>query len=139
MNTPKYEIPTEMRDLAEKSVDQARKAFEGFVSAAQRAAGQVDTATASVQSNTKSIGTKAMGFAEQNVRSAFDLAQKLVRAKDFQEVLTLQTDYARSQMTVIQDQAKELGSAVQSAAQGAVQTATSTVDSTAHQATHGEG
>ncbi|HEX4768258.1 MAG TPA: phasin [Lichenihabitans sp.] len=133
MNTPNYEIPTEMRDLAEKSVDQARKAFEGFVNAAQRAAGQADTAANSVQSNAKSIGTKAMGFAEQNVRSAFDLAQKLVRAKDLQEVLSLQTDYARSQMTTIQDQAKELGTIVQSAAQGAVQSATSTVNSTTQQ------
>ncbi len=133
MNTPNYEIPSEMRDLAEKSVDQARKAFEGFVNAAQRAAGQADTTANSVQSNAKSIGTKAMGFAEQNVRSAFDLAQKLVRAKDLQEVLSLQTDYARNQMTTIQDQAKELGTIVQSAAQGAVQSATSTVHSATRQ------
>lgn len=119
MTTPQYEIPADMRDLAEKSVDQARRAFEGFVSAAQKAAGQADSAASSVQSNTKSIGSKAMSFAEQNVRTAFDLAQKLVRAKDLQEVFTLQSDYARSQLTTIQDQAKELGSIVQSAAQGA--------------------
>ena len=28
---PNYEVPTEMRDFAEKSVDQARKAFDSFV------------------------------------------------------------------------------------------------------------
>lgn len=123
MNTPSYEIPTEMRDLAEKSVDQARKAFEGFVNAAQKAVGQAEGTTASVQTNVKEIGTKAMAFAEHNVRSAFDLAQKLVRAKDLQEVLTLQSDYAKAQMATIQDQAKELGSIVQTAAQGAVQSA----------------
>ena len=32
-----YEIPTEMRDFAEKSVEQAKKAFDGFVGAAGKA------------------------------------------------------------------------------------------------------
>ncbi|RYB03195.1 phasin [Lichenibacterium ramalinae] len=127
MPTPSYEIPADMRDMAEKSVDQARRAFDGFINAAQKAAGQADTTAASVQSNAKTIGSKAMGFAEVNVRSAFDLAQKLVRAKDLQEVLALQTDYAKSQMTTIQEQAKELGSIVQTTAQGVVQSASASV------------
>ncbi len=120
MNTPSYEIPADMRDMAEKSVDQARRAFEGFVTAAQKAAGQADTTAASVQSNAKTLGTKAMSYAEQNVRTAFDLAQKLVRAKDLQEVLALQTEYAKTQLTTIQSQAKDLGAIMQGAAQGAV-------------------
>ena len=134
MTTPSYEVPSDMRDLAEKSVDQARRAFDGFMTAAQKAAGQADTSAASMTSNVKSLGSKAMGFAENNVRSAFDLAQKLVRAKDLQEVLTLQSDYAKSQMSTIQEQAKELGSIMQ----GAVQSAASTVKSATDQATQGE-
>ncbi len=134
MTTPSYEVPSDMRDLAEKSVDQARRAFDGFMTAAQKAAGQADTSAASMTTNAKSLGSKAMGFAESNVRSAFDLAQKLVRAKDLQEVLTLQSDYAKSQMSTIQEQAKELGSLMQ----GAVQSAASTMKSATDQATQGE-
>ena len=134
MTTPSYDVPSDMRDLAEKSVDQARRAFDGFMTAAQKAAGQADTSAASMTSNAKSLGSKAMGFAENNVRSAFDLAQKLVRAKDLQEVLTLQSDYAKSQMSTIQEQAKELGSMMQ----GAVQSAASTMKSATEQATQGE-
>ena len=134
MTTPSYEVPSDMRDLAEKSVDQARRAFDGFMTAAQKAAGQADTSAASLTTNAKSLGSKAMGFAESNVRSAFDLAQKLVRAKDLQEVLTLQSDYAKSQMTTIQEQAKELGSLMQ----GAVQTAASTMKSATEEAAQGE-
>ena len=104
------------------------------MTAAQKAAGQADTSAASMTTNAKSLGSKAMGFAESNVRSAFDLAQKLVRAKDLQEVLTLQSDYAKSQMSTIQEQAKELGSLMQ----GAVQTAASTMKSATDQATQGE-
>jgi hypothetical protein len=57
----------------------------------------------------KDLGAKAMGFAEMNVKAAFDLAQKLVHAKDMQEVLALQSEYVRAQMAAIQEQARELG------------------------------
>ncbi len=32
-----FEIPSEMRNLAEQSVEQARKAFDGYMTAAQQA------------------------------------------------------------------------------------------------------
>src|SRR6267142_977998 len=35
--TERFEIPPEMRAFAEKSVEQARQAFDGFISAAHRA------------------------------------------------------------------------------------------------------
>ena len=110
-----YEIPAEMRDFAEKSVEQARKAFEGFFGAAQKAVGSVDTGAFSVATNMKEVGVKAMSFAETNMKSAFDHAQKLVHAKDMQEVLQLQTEYLKSQMSSLQDQAKEMGATVQKA------------------------
>ena len=77
-----YEIPTEMRDFAEKSVEQARKAFEGFMGAAHKAVGAVEGTSVSASSNVKSVGEKAISYAETNVNAAFELAQKLVRAKD---------------------------------------------------------
>lgn len=110
-----YEIPAEMRDFAEKSVEQARKAFEGFFGAAQKAVGSVDTGAFTVANNMKDVGAKAMGFAETNMKAAFDHAQKLVHAKDMQEVLSLQTEYLKSQMSALQDQAKEMGATVQKA------------------------
>ena len=35
-----FEIPTEMRQVAEKSLEDARKAFDGFIAAAQKAAAE---------------------------------------------------------------------------------------------------
>src|SRR3954452_24288330 len=109
-----YEVPSEMRDFAEKSVEQARKAFEGFISAAQKAAGAVEAAPFPLPAQMKDLGAKAMSFAESNVKAAFDLAQKLVHAKDMQEVLALQSDYVRAQMATIQEQARELGALARS-------------------------
>lgn len=120
MTPPNYEIPTEMRDMAEKSVDQARKAFEGFIGAAQKAVGQVDSTTTTLQSSARAIGDKAVTYAEQNVRSAFDYAQKVVRITDMQELLALQSEYVKTQLSALQEQAKDFGSAVQSAAQSTV-------------------
>lgn len=111
-----YEIPTEMRDFAERSVSQARKAFEGFMGAVQKTSGTIDGATYSAQATAKDVTSKAVSFAEKSVTAAFDLAEKLVHAKDIQEVLQLQTDYVRSQMEAIKSQTKELGEAVQKAA-----------------------
>lgn len=113
MSKAPYEIPAEMRDFAEKSVDQARKAFDGFVGAAQKAAGSVEGQASSVTSNAKQMGEKAIGYAQANINAAFDLAQKMVKAKDFSEVMALQAEFAKHQMEQMQVQAKELGGIVQ--------------------------
>jgi len=117
-NVP-YEIPNELRDFAERSVDQARKAFEGFVTVAQKAAGTVDGVTADAQSGVKHVGAQVFGFAEQNVNAAFDLAQKLVHVKDPQEAFTLQSEFLKKQLDALQTQTKELGALIQKSASGA--------------------
>jgi phasin len=113
--TGPYEIPAEMRDFAERSVAQARKAFEGFMGAVYKTADAMDGASHPALSGAKDVSTKAVGFAEQNVAAAFDLAQKLVHAKDMTEVLAIQSDYVKAQMEAIQAQTRELGEAVQKA------------------------
>jgi phasin len=110
-----YEIPAEMRDFAEKSVEQARKAFEGFIGAAQKAVGTVESSALTMPAGVKDVGSKAMSYAEANVKAAFDHAQKLVHAKDLQEIMQLQADYLKSQMATLQEQAKEIGTTVQKA------------------------
>ena len=108
---PPYEIPAEMRDLAEKSVEQARKAFDSFMNAAQRAADTLGDSQEAAQTGARDLGQKAVGFAEQNVSAAFDFANKLVNAKDAQEILTLQAEFVRSQLAAFGEQSREIGSA----------------------------
>jgi phasin len=113
MSNPPFEVPNELRDFAERSVEQARKAFEGFLSVAQRTAGAAGDAANTTQSSAKSISAHALAYTEQNVNAAFDLAQKLVKAKDPQEALALQSEYLKSQLAALQSQAKELASIFQ--------------------------
>ena len=106
---PTFEIPAEMRAMAEKGVEQAKQAFESLLAATQHAALTAGTQFTSMQTGVRETGELAMRFAERNVASAFDFAQKLVRAKDPQEVVKLHADYARQQMEILSEQAKELG------------------------------
>jgi phasin len=106
-----FEIPAEMRNVAEQSVVQARQAFDGFMSAAQKAVERVEEQTAAAQAGAKGAGEKAMSFAEKNIASSFDFAQRLVRAKDLEEMMRIQSEFMRSQMEALSNQAKELGQA----------------------------
>jgi phasin len=104
----RFEIPSEMRAFAEKSVEQAKQAFDGFISAAHQAVSAIEGQAETARKGATQITEKAMSFAEQNVARSFEFAQQLVRAKDVQEV-KLQAEYVRTQLQVFTDQARELG------------------------------
>jgi phasin len=105
---PKFEIPAEMRQFAEKSVAQAKLAFDSFISAAQQAVNTAETHAATARTGAKEAGDLAMQYAERNIASSFDFAQRLLKAKDPQEVATLHAEYIKSQVTTLTEQAKEL-------------------------------
>ena len=105
----RFEVPPELRTFAERSVEQARQAFDGFISAAHQAMSAFEGQAETARKGAKDLGEKAMAFAERNITSSFEFAQKLVRAKDIDEILKLQADYIKTEMGVLTDQAKELG------------------------------
>lgn len=104
-----YEIPNEMRDFADKSVDQARKAFDGFLDAAYKASNEIEAKATSAQDNMRAVAGAAVSFAEQNMTASFSYAQKLVRATSLEEVLKIQADFAKSQIETLTKQVKEMG------------------------------
>ena len=123
MNTQAFEqlnVPAEVRAFAEKSLEQARKAFDGFASAATEAASSLEERATAAQTGAKDVAKKAITFAERNVENSFDFVQKLVQAKDVGEVVKLHSDYVKGQIAVLSEQAKKLG---QSATRMAAETA----------------
>jgi phasin len=111
-----FDVPTQMRQFAEQSVEQAKKAVDGFLSAAQKAATTMETQASSAQAGAKDVRDKVMGFAEENINNSFEFAQKLVRARDIQEVVSLQQEFLKAQMQAMQAQARDLGTAATKAA-----------------------
>ncbi len=114
-----FEIPTDMRKFAEQSVDQARKAFDGFIAAAHQAVSEMEGRAHAARSGVMDMSGRAMTFAEKNMAESFDFAKSLVRAKDVEEVLRLQTEYVKKQIAALQEQAKELTESATKAAKDA--------------------
>ena len=116
---PNFQVPEEMRDFAEKSVEQARKAFDGFLGAAHKAIDSMEGMT--VRSSATDVTRRTLSYADQNMKAAFDHAQRLVRAKDVQEAMQIQTEFVKNQFAAIQEQMKEIGSGMRQAAEKAAE------------------
>jgi len=104
-----FQTPNEMRAFAEQSVAQARKAFDGFIQAANQAVGQMQGHAKTAHSGATEITQKSMSYAQQNVAATFDFAQKLMHAKDASEVMGLQSEFLSGQMKALSTQVQELG------------------------------
>jgi phasin len=120
---PSFQVPEEMRDFAEKSVEQARKAFDGFLGAAHKAVDSMEGLTA--RSGATDVTRRTLGYADQNMKAAFDHAQRLVRAKDVQEAMQIQAEFVKAQFAAIQEQMKDIGSGISKAASEATASAAS--------------
>jgi phasin len=115
----RFEIPKEMRSMAEASFDQARQTFEKFVAGAQATAGSLEERGATVRSGAREVTAKAVSFAEKNVQASLDYAQSLLKAKDLPEVMKLHSEYVQGQMRSLAEQASEMGQIVSRAAMDA--------------------
>src|SRR3954447_13806829 len=110
-----FQVPEEMRTMAERSLTQARQALESFLQAARRTAETMEQTTDKVQAGAKDMAQRTFSSAEQNIRTSLDYAERLVRAKDLQEAAQIQSEFVRTQAEAMQAQMKEFGSAAQSA------------------------
>lgn len=114
-----FEIPKEMRSMAEAGFEQARKTFERFISGAQQAASAIEGRSEAARANAKEISAKAISFAEKNVAASLDHAQQLLQAKDLADVMRIHSEYVQAQMRNLAEQASEMTQAVSRAAMDA--------------------
>lgn len=112
MIEPKLEVPAELRELAEKTIDQAEKAFGMFFDAANKS-------VASVPSPGTQISKQALSFTEQNMKAAFEHARKLVHATDLQQAMQIQSEFLKSQFTNAGEHMRQMTGDAMSAARDA--------------------
>jgi phasin len=105
----RFEIPKDMRSMAEASFEQARNTFEKFFAGAQAAADSLSARTATVGAGAKDVGATAFSYAEKNVQASLEYGQALVHAKDLSEVMRLHREYVQAQMRSVAEQAREMG------------------------------
>jgi hypothetical protein len=91
-----------MRAIAEQNLKQSKAAFEGLLAMARNAVPSVDR-------QSSAICEHSIAAAEQTLSNAFDFAHKVIRIKEPQELVQIQSDFVTRQSQVLGDQAKELG------------------------------
>ena len=114
MMEPKLEVPAELRDLVEKTIDQAEKAFGMFFDAANKSVTSIPTPGTE-------MSKQALTFTEQNMRAAFEHARKLVHATDLQQALQIQSEFLRSQFTNAGEHMRQITGNVMAAAKAAAE------------------
>jgi len=114
-----FEIPQQLRELAETNVAQGRAAYAQFMDAMVKA---TNMWFGVMPANEMTLGFKVaqqrgLSFAKQNADAGFALASELANAKDIQDVLAIQSRYAQTQMHAYALQGQELGRLMAEAAQ----------------------
>ena len=101
------EVPTQIKEVAEKTIDQAERGFSAFIEAANKSVSMIPNPATD-------MSLKALSHTEQNMKAAFDHAKRLLQAKDLQEAMRLQAEFLKAQYDAATEQLKELGSSVRS-------------------------
>ncbi|HWU44382.1 MAG TPA: TIGR01841 family phasin [Bdellovibrio sp.] len=98
--------------IAGETMKQARGAMENYLDFFQKAL------SASPWAGTE-LNKKVAEYAQQNINSAFEFAQKLTQAKDLQDAVRIQTEFFQTQLKSLTEQTKDLSEIGMKATAGA--------------------
>ena len=113
---PKMEIPAAFREIAEKSVSQAKETYEKMKSAAEDATDVLEDTYATATKGASDYGLKVIEVTRANTNAAFDYATQLMTVKSISEMVELSTAHTRKQFETLTAQSKELATIAQKVA-----------------------
>jgi phasin len=113
---PKMEVPAAFRDMAEKSISQAKDTYEKMKAVAEEATDVLEDTYASATKGVTDYGLKVIDVARINTNAAFDFATELFTVKSLAEVVEISTAHARKQFETFTEQSKELAALAQKVA-----------------------
>lgn len=98
-----------MREMAQATLDKAKDAVSKYMVKSQKMRAKVDSGVQASYSSAKDMNEKAVAFAEANVVAGFELAERLLQAKDPQEMGAVYQSHLKEQMEKMNAQFRELG------------------------------
>jgi phasin len=113
---PKIEMPAAFREMAEKSVAQAKESYEKLKAAAEEATDMLEDTYATATKGYADYGLKLIDAARANTNAAFDFASQLMTVKSLSDVVELSTAHTRKQFEAVTEQTKELTALAQKVA-----------------------
>jgi len=93
---------TWMRTIAEQNLNRSKAALEGLLTFTRNAVRSVDQ-------QSSAICDHSIAVAEETLSNAFEIAHKVMRVKEPQELAQIQSDFVSRQAQLVGDQTKELG------------------------------
>jgi hypothetical protein len=96
MQRTPFEIPDQMREMADKSVNEARKALGQYLDATHEAVAKAEGSAKSVRDGAAEVSRQALAFVEENVNASFDFAHRIVQARTVEEIAALQKEFPRA-------------------------------------------
>ena len=101
-----------MREMAQTTLDKAKEAVSKYIAESQKLREKADSSVRATYSTAKEMNEKAVAFAEANVQAGFELAERLLQAKNPQEMGTIYQSHLKEQMEKMNAQFRELGSMI---------------------------
>jgi len=101
-------IPDNLQDFAQESIVKTRDAYREINTVAKDGAKAVEELMLTAQAGAKALGEKIMANVNKNMEGAFDAAQTIARARTMTEIARLQVDMTHEQLTIANQQMKEL-------------------------------
>src|SRR5262249_58236052 len=105
---PKMEVPAAFRELAERSVAQARDGYEKIKAVAEEATDVLEDTYANASKGATDYTLKTIEIARANTNAAFDFASELLTVKSLSQAVELTRAHARKQFDALIQQGKEL-------------------------------
>ena len=98
-----------MREMAQTTLDKAKDAVSKYMAESQKLREKADVNVRATYSTAKEMNEKAVAFAEANVREGFELAERLLQAKNPQEMGAVYQSHLKEQMEKMTAQFREVG------------------------------
>jgi hypothetical protein len=88
--------------LAEHSMERAQGAMKNYF-------GWLQSAMSAAPWGNTDLNKKLLDYAEENTAAAFEFVQKLTRAKNWEDVAKIQSEFMSTQLSSLNEQAKNIG------------------------------
>jgi len=98
--------------VVEETIDQTRGALDNYFNLMQKAFSSYPGGT--------ELAEKMKSYTEQNISATQDFIRKLSQAKDFQDIIRIQTEYMQTQFSICAEQTRGLAEAFTKAVTSAV-------------------
>lgn len=99
------------RSMMTKNLEQAHEAIAGYFQLVEKS---ISASPLGATNQTKTF----RNYVEQSVAASFGLSDKLLRAKDFQDVVRIQTEFFQTQLSALTEKSKDLSGTTTNAVSG---------------------